>query len=122
MEPPHTRINNENEGWDPKAYVKGNHIQREAFLSFLKEYDISLKGKDVVDAGCGPGDLTAVFAQTANFVLGFDASKQMAAYANEHHSGENALFEHCRAEEFKSEKKFDMIASSFCMHWVKGKQ
>lgn len=41
------------------------------------------EGKDILDIGCGSGDLSSILAKTANSVLGIDISQKMLNTARE---------------------------------------
>src|SRR5436190_1781220 len=67
--------------WNAQDYAKGNSFQERASLGFLKESNIDLSDKDIIDAGCGTGNISAIMAQKAKSVHGFDASANMINYA-----------------------------------------
>jgi len=108
--------------WDAQAYAQGNRIQEEAALLFLHESGINFTNKTILDVGCGTGNITAMLAQTAYCVHGIDASKNMIEYAQTHENRDNLTFEHCFAEDFITDKKYDCALSIFCLHWIKDKQ
>jgi ubiquinone/menaquinone biosynthesis C-methylase UbiE len=76
------------EHWDRNADTwtdhvrKGYDIYRTEFNNPLFfEFVGSLKGKDVLDAGCGEGYNTRLFAKMGARMIGIDISKKMIAYA-----------------------------------------
>ena len=62
-------------GWD--AYRE--HLNNPAFLKFIG----NLKGKKVLDAGCGEGYNTRIFSRRGALMVGIDISKKMIAFARE---------------------------------------
>src|SRR5579871_5743990 len=108
--------------WNAQAYAQGNRIQEEAALLFLHESGIDFTNKTILDIGCGTGNITAMLAQTAHCVHGIDASQNMIEYAQAHENRDNLTFEHCFAEDFITNKKYDCALSIFCLHWIKDKQ
>lgn len=112
--------------WDAQAYASGNRVQEEAALQFLKDFNIKLVGKKVLDIGCGTGNISAKMASQAESVHGIDASENMIKYAynrfKEIENIKNLSFEHCFAEDFKSPNRYKLAASFFCLHWLEDKQ
>lgn len=106
--------------WDAELYAKGNRVQFESALNFLKKNNITLKNKHVLDVGCGTGDISAVLTETAAIVHGFDASKNMVDYAAEKYKNINNLsFEQSFAESFTTKNKtYDLATAFFCFHWL----
>ena len=47
------------------------------FISILSEYDINLRGKCLLELGCGSGRMTEFLAQEANYVYAMDISVKM---------------------------------------------
>ncbi|HLW72597.1 MAG TPA: class I SAM-dependent methyltransferase [Candidatus Babeliales bacterium] len=109
--------------WPAQAYDEGNRRQTSAFLHFLETNNIKVDGLDILDVGCGTGTLSAIYASTAQHVHGFDASKNMIDFAqNKYGHIKNLSFEHCFAEDFKSEKLHQLALASFCIHWFEDKK
>ena len=76
-------------------------------------------GKDILDIGCGTGELSSRLAQTADSVLGVDISQRMLDIAKEKNTSANILYEKLSMENIGSlGKKFDMAVSSLAFHYV----
>jgi ubiquinone/menaquinone biosynthesis C-methylase UbiE len=111
--------------WDAQLYANGNKVQYESAISFLKKNNINIDNQNILDIGCGTGDISAFLAQTAACVHGFDASNNMIQYAiAKYGNGANTLtFEQSFAENFSSQGKlYDLATAFFCFHWFSDKQ
>lgn len=124
--------------WNPDEYAINNWVQEEAALQILAETEIDLAGLDVIDVGCGSGNLSVKMAKKAKvegadcvygFVLGTDTSLEMIKKAKETYFKDihNVAFECVAAESLttadpESEGAFDLLTSFFCLNWVKDKQ
>ena len=67
-------------GWDTYR----EYFNNPAFLKFLGD----VKGKKVLDAGCGEGLNTRILARKGAQITGIDNSPRMIEYALEHESQE----------------------------------
>lgn len=55
--------------------------------------------------------------------MAVDNSTAMLQFAQQNHQRSNLIFKHCDAENLSSlNKYFDMVVSSFCLHWVEDKK
>ena len=109
--------------WDAHAYDKGNQLQTNAFLYFLDTNDIDITNKTILDVGCGTGKITAQLAERATYIHGFDASKNMIAFAQDNHGHINNIsFEYCFAENFTSVKQYQLALASFSVPWIEDKK
>ena len=115
-------IKREPREWDAELYAKGNKVQYESAFNFLKKNNITINNKHILDVGCGTGEISATLAQQACSVHGFDASKNMVQYAQQKHLHNNLSFEQSFAENFSSEKQYDLATIFFCFHWLFDKQ
>ena len=80
----------------------------EEFRAVLELLD--WKGKDVLDVGCGTGDMCSYIAEMgAKNVVGIDYSKEAIAEAQKKHEAKNLLFQSRQLREM--EGKFDIIIS-----------
>lgn len=105
--------------WDAEAYAAGNKLQYEAALYFIKESNLNIANKKILDVGCGTSEITGYLAQDALWVHGIDASKNMIDYAQkkQQYEHDNISFEQCPIEDFYTEAKFDVATSFSCFHW-----
>lgn len=109
--------------WDPNSYIQNSYPQ---YLEGKKiiEYLRSETKKSILDIGCGSGNLTHEIAllNHTNEITGIDASEEMITYAKEHYRSSNLNFLVMNAEKMNFlHKKFDLIVSNFCLHWVQDK-
>lgn len=80
----------------------------------------SLRGKTVLDIGCGMGQHARHYADMgAASVLGIDISEKMLAYARAHNSADNIAYRHMAMEELDAiEGQFDLVTSSLAFDYV----
>ncbi len=104
--------------WNPEHYEKfATERSRPGFD--LLEMVRPVPGGDVIDLGCGTGELTArLHAHTeAAVTIGVDSSGSMLAKARP--LARNGLvFEVGDIGEFEAEASFDVIFSNAALHWV----
>ena len=92
-----------------------NCIEEPLMLKLIGDTD----GKDILDIGCGTGELSSRLAQTADSVLGIDISQRMLDIAKKKNTSANILYERLSMESIGSlGKKFDMAVSSLAFHYV----
>jgi len=104
--------------WDAPAYDKGCTFQTDAFLYLLNKNNITYAKKDIIDVGCGTARIAQHLAPQANSILCIDASKNMINFAKNNNQAKNISFQHAFAEEFKSDKLYQLGFLSFCFHWL----
>ncbi|MFR9771131.1 class I SAM-dependent methyltransferase [Nocardia sp. SC052] len=77
-------------------------------------------GAEVVDVGCGPGDLARVLARRVGRVTGVDPSPQMIDYATARsHDLANCRFEVGTAQDLPlPDASADLVTSTFAMHHI----
>ena len=80
----------------------------------------SLKGKSVLDLGCGYGENCKMFSQMgAKYVLGIDISEKMLSVANEQNSLPNIEFKKISMNNLAElDAKFDVVVSSLAFHYI----
>lgn len=109
--------------WDAQSYSNNSQLQYLASKKFFST--LSLDGSEVIlDIGCGTGLLTSEISQKVlnGKAIGIDSSDNMINYAAKHYQFPNLEFKLMRAEELNFPFMFDVIVSSFCLHWIKDKQ
>ena len=99
--------------WDLEGEFKPLHQINPLRLNFIKERT-SLKGKKVLDIGCGGGILTEALSQAGAEVIGIDASPQTIGVARSHANSvnSNATYLETTVEDFLSNNQnnsFDVI-------------
>lgn len=89
-------------------------------IPIMKKMFPDVKGKDVLDLGCGVGEMSRYCAKNgAKSVLGLDISNNMIGEARQNNDCPNVQFEVLGMEELdKIDKKFDVIFSSLAFHYI----
>lgn len=104
--------------WDPQGPLKPLHALNPLRLQFIQD-QIDLKGKRVLDVGCGGGILTESLAKAGALASGLDLAPDVLDIAREHAKTQNLTIDyHCMAvEEFaqKHSEQFDIIT---CMEML----
>lgn len=93
-----------------------NLIENPIIKSMLPD----LKGKSILDLGCGDGNMSAYFMDNgAKRVYGIDISENMINEANKLYADENRKFEVIKMEDISQiNEKFDIVYSSLAFHYV----
>jgi trans-aconitate methyltransferase len=113
-----SEVGREPREWDAQAYDEGNTIQTEAFLQFLATNKINFTDRTILDVACGTGKIAARLASRAAHIHGFDASKNMIDFAQKQYGTiENLSFEQSFAEDFSSQRLYQLAFASCCIHW-----
>jgi 2-polyprenyl-6-hydroxyphenyl methylase/3-demethylubiquinone-9 3-methyltransferase len=104
--------------WDPESEFKPLHDINPLRLDFIDER-VGLKGKSVLDVGCGGGILTESMAERGAQVTGIDLGDAPLAVAKLHlkESGTRVEYLKISAEEFAHERPagFDVVT---CMEML----
>ena len=102
--------------WNPDLYDKKH--------SFVSEYGNNLiellkpqNDENILDLGCGTGDLAHQIYQQCPNVVGIDKSNQMVNQANEKYP--YISFSTQDITNFSYSESFDAIFSNATMHWIK---
>jgi len=79
-----------------------------------------LHGKKILDIGCGMGQHAKEYSEMgAESVLGIDISEKMLAYAKEHNSAENIVYQRMAMEDIGTiDLQFDLVTSSLVFDYV----
>ena len=92
-----------------------NQLEQPTIKSLLP----SLRGKTVLDIGCGFGDFCRYAAeQEASHVLGIDPSLNMYKMACSKNPGNQVSYKNIAVEYFETKETFDVIVSSLAFHYV----
>ena len=106
--------------WDADAYHKNSSVQLKAADDLIN--NVSFIGdEDVLDIGCGDGKITLMLSEIANrgSVLGVDLSDEMIEFAKKKfENNKNISFMQLDARELAFNNQFDVIFSSYALHWV----
>ena len=104
--------------WDPNGEMKPLHDINPLRVNFIDERT-KLRGKTVLDIGCGGGVLSEGMAKRGASVTGIDASDNVIAVAKLHllESGQSVQYYRVMAEEFAEQHagQFDVVT---CMEML----
>jgi len=91
--------------------------ERPALLQLIPD----VRGKLVLDAGCGTGNLALWLLDKGADVIGVDGSPHMLQYAEERVGGKAKLLQHNLEEplSFLEDNIIDLVVSSLVMHYIK---
>jgi len=109
--------------WNAENYCLNSSIQFEGANKLLKQ--TNFRGDEsILDIGSGDGKVTAEISSyiPKGKVIGIDSSDEMIQYANRKFCSSdfpNISFSLQNAEKLNYESEFDVIFSSFALHWVK---
>ncbi|RDW19756.1 class I SAM-dependent methyltransferase [Oceanobacillus chungangensis] len=105
--------------WNAALY-DGKH----KFVSNFGESLVTLlnpqNGEEILDVGCGTGDLTYEISKSGAIVTGIDSANTMIEAAKEKYP--NIQFHVQDAEQFSFDLKFDAVFSNAAIHWMKNQQ
>lgn len=105
-------------GWDPDQYAKFAAERARPFFDLLAMIE-PVPGGDVIDLGCGTGELTTrLHAHSgAGTTVGVDSSEAMLAKARPL-AGNGLRFELGDIARFSVENSFDVIFANASLQWV----
>ncbi|MGD0983993.1 MAG: methyltransferase domain-containing protein [Acidimicrobiales bacterium] len=106
------------DGWDPDQYSKFAAERAKPFFDLLAMVD-PVPGGDVIDLGCGTGELTAQLHEhtRAGTTIGMDASEAMLRKAGPL-AGKGLRFELGDISRFATEAGFDVVFANASLQWV----
>lgn len=89
-------------------------------IPIIKSMLPDLKGKRILDLGCGNGTMSKYFVENgASYVLALDISKNMIEEAKEKNNDQKITYDVLGMEEIsKIKDKFDMVFSSLAFHYI----
>lgn len=104
------------DNWDPKLY-DSKHYFVSKFGEDLIERLAPKKGENILDLGCGTGDLAYKLNKLGVNVVGIDKSKNMIEQAKKKYP--HLKFEVQDAINLGYPNEFDAVFSNATLHWVK---
>lgn len=110
--------------WDPSKYIQFGDYRDRPFFDLIGRIGAG-NPHEVVDLGCGPGNLTATLARRWPHakVLGLDSSAEMLAKAAAEARDEPRLrFEFEDIAEWMPSPTTDVVVSNAALQWVPGHQ
>lgn len=102
--------------WNPAFYDRKHHFVSkygEAVLELLHPQG----GENILDVGCGTGDLANRIKEAGATVMGIDSSHEMIEKACEKFP--EIHFEIANAIDFDLHQQFDAVFSNATLHWIK---
>lgn len=121
-------MRNEQNIFDNDTFFEGYKLLRENHLSAnnveekpaLFRLLPELKGKRVLDLGCGYGENCRTFSEMgAAYVLGIDVSEKMLAVAQRENAGPGVEFLQMDMEDIDTlQGEFDVVVSSLALHYI----
>ncbi|MEO8284377.1 MAG: trans-aconitate 2-methyltransferase [Pseudarthrobacter sp.] len=110
--------------WDPLKYVQFGDYRDRPFFDLTGRIHAE-QPREVVDLGCGPGNLTATLAQRwpEAKVVGLDSSAEMLAKAAVQAEGHSGLsFGLADMAEWMPAAETDVVVTNAALQWVPGHQ
>lgn len=106
--------------WDPDAYLRYSDERSRPFADLMGRVAADAP-RQVVDLGCGPGQLTATLVARwpGAHILGVDSSPQMIEAAAQHTAG-RVRFELGDAAAWAPAEPVDVLVSNATLQWVPG--
>lgn len=102
--------------WDPQAYGRNGAFVH-GLAGGVVEWLAAQPGEQILDLGCGDGQLTRQLTATGAEVRGVDASPAMVAAAR----SLGVVVEEAKAEALPfDDATFDAVFSNAALHWVRG--
>ena len=101
--------------WDSKTYDKQHQFVSDYGADVL-QWLAPKPDEDILDVGCGTGQLVAQIAESGAHVLGTDASAEMIATAKLNYP--DIGFEVIDATKLPYNEQFDAIFSNATFHWI----
>ncbi|PST81869.1 SAM-dependent methyltransferase [Pedobacter yulinensis] len=102
--------------WDSNLYDSRHHFVTD-YGADLLQWLQPVPGEQVLDLGCGTGQLTSKIAQTGARVTGLDASQEMITVATANYP--DLVFKQADAARLSYFAQFDAIFSNATLHWIK---
>lgn len=105
--------------WDPERYLTYADERGRPFVELLARVDAE-DPQEVVDLGCGPGNLTVLLAERwpRARVRGLDSSPEMIAAARE--VSDRVAFEVADLRGWRPDRPVDVLVSNATLQWVPG--
>ncbi|CEI81808.1 class I SAM-dependent methyltransferase [Oceanobacillus sp. M60] len=104
------------DSWNADLY-DGNHSFVSSFGNHLLELLSPVEGEQILDVGCGTGDLAHQINQHGAAVTGVDKSENMVHKANDKYP--DIMFMPKDVLELEYNNDFDAVFSNATLHWVK---
>lgn len=101
--------------WDIQVGKDGDPNRRLNSDPVLWEFAGDVRGKTVLDAGCGTGYLSGKLRERGALATGVDHSPEMIAIARENHPGIDFRVDSCAGLATLEDARFDLIVSNYVL-------
>jgi trans-aconitate methyltransferase len=105
--------------WDSKLYNEQHRFVSDYGADVLQWLDAKA-GENILDVGCGTGDLADKIQESGATVSGVDASADMIALAKQNYP--TIHFEQKDASALDYRKAFDAVFSNATFHWIENQR
>lgn len=105
--------------WDSKLYNEQHHFVSD-YGSDVLQWLAPKAGENILDVGCGTGDLAAKIQESGATVLGTDASADMIELAKQNYP--TIQFEQKDAAQLDYNREFDAVFSNATFHWIENQK
>lgn len=105
--------------WDSKLYNEQHHFVSDYGADAL-QWLAPKAGENILDVGCGTGDLAAKIQESGATVLGTDASADMIELAKQNYP--TIQFEQKDAAQLDYNREFDAVFSNATFHWIENQR
>lgn len=105
--------------WDSNQYLKFEKERTQACIDLQKRLTDNYNA--ILDLGCGPGNSTRILqnAYSNADIIGFDADENMLEKAKKTNPSIKFVKGFAPNDLGKLDKKFDLVFSNACIHWIK---
>jgi trans-aconitate methyltransferase len=105
--------------WDSKLYNEQHRFVSDYGADVLQWLNAKA-GENILDVGCGTGDLAAKIQETGATVFGIDASADMIELAKKEYP--TIHFEQQDASKLDFNREFDAVFSNATFHWIENQR
>lgn len=105
--------------WNSETYDKQHKFVSD-FGADVLQWLAPQQNEQILDIGCGTGDLASKIAESGAHVLGTDASAEMVASAQQKYP--LLSFEQVDATALTFEQQFDAVFSNATFHWIENQK
>jgi trans-aconitate methyltransferase len=119
-----TKLKKTDQMWDASFYNQYATPQFNIATTALSQWKFQ-GDENILDIGCGNGAITSLLASKfapKGIVTGIDLSNDMINFAQKTFKSKNLDFKALDACDIAFDKKFDLVFSFYCLHWVKDQQ
>ncbi len=117
------RVRAQEELWNGRVFPKRrdewkNQKEYVLYLRHLKAYDFAsryVKGKSILDVGCGSGYGIAFLSNSSSYAVGIDTSEETIQYCKKRHKRKNLKFKHVETRWIEDGLPFEEGSFDVCV-------